>query len=331
MKRLITSVLSLAMLSGLLFISACTEDEEPPVLGVIGSEADADDPYKITFSVLAENVTEYSWDFGDDEGTSTDASPTYTYAESGSYEVSLTATGAGGTTDASVTITIAASINEMLSGGPSATDGKTWVLSTVATTGSDGAGDVSNSMAILLGAPDNGLSSINGAPIGLEAEYDNEYTFHHDGSYTVDPKNGSVLAGAVHANVLAQFELATITDISETVAALPMAAVTYTPATDATWSLSVADHTVSAYNELGRDEASIVKEDVVFEFPGDPVTKQARIQLTKEQFLGVWGGNPTYIIKSISADKMQISVPINGISDYYPAPTLMFTFTFVPK
>lgn len=331
MKRLITSVLSLSMLTALLLVSACSEDEDPPVLGVIGSEADADDPYKITFSVLAENVAEYSWDFGDDVGTSTEASPTYTYAESGTYEVSLTATGSGGTITASTSVSIAASINEMLSGGPSATDGKTWVLSTVATSGSDGAGDVSNSMAILLGAPDNGLVSINGVPIGLEAEYDNEYTFYDDGSYSIDPVNGSVLTGVIHANVLAQQNLTTITDVSETTAALPLAAATFTPATNATWALSVSDHTVTAYNELGRDAANIVSEDVTFNFPGDPVTKQARIVLTEDQFLGLWGGNPTYIIKSISADKMQISVPINGIVDYYPAPTLMFTFTFVPK
>ncbi|MBU3823081.1 PKD domain-containing protein, partial [Flavobacteriaceae bacterium XHP0103] len=34
----------------------------------------------------------YEWDFGDESGTSTDASPSYTYASSGTYNVSLTVT-----------------------------------------------------------------------------------------------------------------------------------------------------------------------------------------------------------------------------------------------
>ncbi|MEP2026153.1 MAG: PKD domain-containing protein [Reichenbachiella sp.] len=331
MKRIITSILRLSLLSALMLISACSEDEDPPLLGVIGFQADADNPFKITFSVQTENVTEYSWDFGDDAGTSTEVNPTYTYADAGAYEVVLTATGQGGTTTASVTVTIATSISEMLSGGPNATDGKTWVLSTSVTTGSDGAGHVSNLMNILFGAPDNALSSISGIPIGLEAEYDNEFTFYDDGSYSIDPVNGSVLSSVVHARVLEEQSLTTITDVSESTSTLPMAAATFTPATNATWSLSHDDHIVTAYNEIGVPADQIVSEEITFDFPGNPSTKQARIVLSDNQFLGFWGGTPTYIIKSISAERMQIAVPINGLVEYYPAPTLMITFTFVPK
>src|SRR5690625_7227457 len=35
--------------------------------------------------------------------------------------------------------------------------------------------------------------------LGIEAEYDNEYTFVHDGSYSVDNKNGNVLAGRLYS------------------------------------------------------------------------------------------------------------------------------------
>ncbi len=38
------------------------------------------------------NITAYSWDFGDGMGTSTDPSPTYTYAVAGNYQTSLTIT-----------------------------------------------------------------------------------------------------------------------------------------------------------------------------------------------------------------------------------------------
>ena len=47
----------------------------------------------VTFTNTSENAVSYVWDFGD-QGTSTDASPTHTYALAGAYVVTLTVTGA---------------------------------------------------------------------------------------------------------------------------------------------------------------------------------------------------------------------------------------------
>ncbi|MFW5805858.1 MAG: PKD domain-containing protein [Bacteroidales bacterium] len=52
----------------------------------------------VSFENLSQNATSYSWDFGDGN-TSTEETPTHTYAEAGDYTVELTASNAGGETD----------------------------------------------------------------------------------------------------------------------------------------------------------------------------------------------------------------------------------------
>lgn len=57
------------------------------------TKADAAVPQKITFTNTSVNAVGYSWDFGDGSTALTTLSPTYTYTKSGTYTVTLTATG----------------------------------------------------------------------------------------------------------------------------------------------------------------------------------------------------------------------------------------------
>ena len=59
----------------------------------------------ITFTNTSQNTTIYLWDFGDGN-TSTDENPTYSYSSDGIFNITLNATGDGGTNAASTTITI---------------------------------------------------------------------------------------------------------------------------------------------------------------------------------------------------------------------------------
>lgn len=59
-----------------------------------------------SFNSTTQNATSLNWDFGDGDGTSTAADPTYSYAEPGSYEVTLTATNSCGTVETTQTVTI---------------------------------------------------------------------------------------------------------------------------------------------------------------------------------------------------------------------------------
>lgn len=59
----------------------------------------------VTFNNTSGNATSYSWNFGDG-GTSTDASPSHTYTQDGTYTVTLSATNACGTVTATQSVTI---------------------------------------------------------------------------------------------------------------------------------------------------------------------------------------------------------------------------------
>src|SRR5690625_1435828 len=109
------------VLGGLSIVAVCQEDEpRAPVVEVYG-EPSEDDPYTYTFTTQAQNVTSYSGDFGDGEA-GPGSTATHTYAESGSYTVTVRVEGEGGEASASMNVTIAASLEEMLTGGASNPD-----------------------------------------------------------------------------------------------------------------------------------------------------------------------------------------------------------------
>jgi PKD repeat protein len=90
---------SLKLLAMLFIVSSCGGDEEEPVIVVpavanFSFVIDATDKGKVTFTNSSTDATSVSWNFGDGTAASTDSNPVHTYVESGTYEVTLTATGA---------------------------------------------------------------------------------------------------------------------------------------------------------------------------------------------------------------------------------------------
>ena len=69
-------------------------------------EADDDNSLTINFENLSQNVDTFSWDFGDGMGTSTEQDPTYTYSETGTYSVTLTARGDGGSAGTTIQVEV---------------------------------------------------------------------------------------------------------------------------------------------------------------------------------------------------------------------------------
>ncbi len=63
---------------------------------------------EVTFTNASTNATSYQWSSDPAGFSSTDANPKYTFATAGSYEITLVATGAGGTDEISKTVVISA-------------------------------------------------------------------------------------------------------------------------------------------------------------------------------------------------------------------------------
>ncbi len=94
--------------------------QEPPLPGPkpVAGFSTTFDGLTVTFNNSSTDAVSYAWDFGDG-GTSTETSPVHTYAASGIYTVSLTATNANGTatTTQDVTVTSGAMTADQLVGG----------------------------------------------------------------------------------------------------------------------------------------------------------------------------------------------------------------------
>ena len=77
-------------------VDLITVTEPPPVAAFGAAPTSGDAPLTVAFTDASTGaVTSYSWDFGD-SGSSTLANPTHEYALAGTYTVSLTVTGPGG-------------------------------------------------------------------------------------------------------------------------------------------------------------------------------------------------------------------------------------------
>jgi len=140
MKKIIFSIFLLLSM----IVVSCEDDEatvEAPTARFTYT-VDADNGLLVNFTNSSLNADTYSWDFGDQE-TSTNMSPSHTYAADGEYTATLTATNSGGSTSASETLTLTsvltlADLNDTwkvapeagaLAVGPTQGDGSWWSLS----------------------------------------------------------------------------------------------------------------------------------------------------------------------------------------------------------
>jgi PKD repeat protein len=296
-----------------LAVSSCKKSTPAPTAEIFATI----DGYTVSFNPTVTDVDTYAWDFGDGE-VSTESNPTHTYALSGDYSVKLTVNGGGGQAIAQKTITIAASFLEKLTGGPSATNGKTWVLSSTYYPG-DGGGPVTPEMPITQPSADNLL-----AMFGLEAEYDNEFTFFANGNYAMNPKNGNALAGAVYGVVMGTIQGTPAYTIG-------MCAATFTPPVSSTWTEHNSDLTVDAITDPNTSDVPPVHGNVTF-------TGKQWISLSDGAYFGVLDFPTTakFIVKEITSTKLSVALFLCGYGygenvDDMMLPTNLIQITFVPK
>ncbi|MEQ8238129.1 MAG: PKD domain-containing protein, partial [Cyclobacteriaceae bacterium] len=101
-KKISFRLLMLLSLASVTIMTSCDEDEPevipatPPVASFTASASSVELGTAITFTNTSTDATAAQWSFGDGE-TSTDMSPSHTYALVGNYTVTLIASGEGGT------------------------------------------------------------------------------------------------------------------------------------------------------------------------------------------------------------------------------------------
>jgi len=216
-------------------------------------------------------------------------------------------------------------IEEMLTGGASATNGKTWVLSTLNYPTQDGAGVISPLMATVMGFPDSVLF-VN----RLGEEYDNEFTFYSDGRYEINPVNDKVLSGIIFATFTGVL-------VPWTESALGLCAATYTAPENATWTLNSTDMVVE--NALANPQTTDippVRSTVTF-------TGVDWLSFSPGAFLGIldYPNTAKVIIKEITEDRMHVALLLcgypmtgdpsgNGLA-FADSPTWLVQLTLVPK
>jgi hypothetical protein len=276
------------------------------------------DGYEVTFTSEVTNVTSYSWDFGDDQ-TSTDANPVHTYAVSGTYTVILTVKGEGGEKTVSHDVEALPSFLEMLTGGPTEPNGKTWVLSRGYIEGVDGGSGIEPTMMILFAsAPD----ILDGLELATD-EYDNEFTFFSDGGYSVDTKDAA-LAGSLFGIYGGEQQLLSITNNT-----LGLCTTTYTHPEDATWTLHEEDLVVTGV-PFGGTDIPAVPFTTTF-------TGKKWISLSEGAYFGILDFPSTrqFIVKELTPERMSVALFIcaywsdpEGSGSY---PVIMYHLTYVPK
>ncbi len=306
----------LALIIPLIGLSSCEEEIPAPTVSFTFEI----DEYEVTFTATTTDTDSYMWDFGDGS-TSTEANPVHSYVVSGTYTVSLTVTGGGGDATASEDVETLPGFDEMLTGGPTAPNGKTWVFSPSYTEGVDGGSAVEPSMTILLASAENLLTVI-----GFPEEYNDEFTFKSDGTYTVDNKNGASLA-----NLMWSLYGGVPGEIVSTPAANEIGLCTKaweSPITS-TWTLHEEDFVITAAPYGGADVPAATY-DVTF-------TGEKMIEISGDAYFAILDSPVIrkYIIKSITPDMMRVAIFICAYwadeidsGDY---PTLMFHLTLVPK
>jgi len=312
-KRIFKSIAGIVL--AIMVLASCSK---PAPTAEIFAEID---DYTVTFTPTVANTETYEWDFGDGSEGSTEANPVHSYESFGDYTVTLTVTGEGGSYIATKTVTIeATSVRDLLTGGLQATAGKTWILDQAYTVG-DGGGPVMNApYTIAVPSAQNVLGLF-----GLGAEYDNEFTFSFDGKYSVNPKNGKVLSGAVYG-------YATQTISGEPAWDIGLCAASWTAPASSTWTLNTNNLVIDAIGDPNDTRVPPVHGNVT-------ITGKTWISLSSGAFFGIMDFPTTtqFVIDEITTNKMRVSMFVCGYSSdggspsYNAMPTNMFHLSFIKK
>lgn len=295
--------------SGLVVLTfdSCKEEivVEPPTADIFRSIAGK----QVAFTALTLHADQWLWDFGDGE-TSNEKNPVHVYEEGGVYAITLTASNSKGTAEAATTVSLDLSPFQMLTGGSSASNGKTWKISS-GHSPQDAIAIPDPDMTTLLEVPAGALALF----LGLGEEYEDEFTFRADGSYSHDTKNGGALGGLVFG-VVNQLEIVKITEESQSNG---FASIAFTPEEGATFTYT--EEKDMAITAVSQDDGETTW-DVVYE-------GVSTLNFSGNEFIGLRDFHRECIIQEITPEKMRLAMFMSATQGaHFNKPSLVVIFTF---
>jgi PKD repeat protein len=103
------SKLKIVLVAALLIaLTSCGDEEENKPLPVAKFEFEINEsnPLQVSFTNASENGENYTWNFGDGAGISAEKNPSHTYAEAGTYTVTLVVTNSEGSDETTHEVTL---------------------------------------------------------------------------------------------------------------------------------------------------------------------------------------------------------------------------------
>lgn len=315
MKIKLNKIALFVVAAATIFVSCNKEETTPaPTVGVDYTT----DELSVSFTTVGINVDTYAWNFGDDS-TSTEANPEHTYPYSGTFTVMLTITGPGGEKTVEVDVEVSDSKLDLLTGGADASNGKTWVFSQTVSA-EDGAYPVEYPLGTKLAPSFDNILAMG----GIESEYDNEFTFYNNGTYTIDNVNGISLAGVMYGVYHQEDVVAVVGD-------LILSTVRYTVPENATFSFGTESFDMDVRKEDISASPTVVSEPETISF-SDILT----LNFSEGAYFGLLDFNTKIIVDKLSAEKLEILILVSTLRpttypDDYMKPSVMVRMTMVPK
>jgi hypothetical protein len=305
MKKLLT-LSGIFLVIGTSLFQSCKEEKiDPPKASIFYSVVDK----QVAFTALTKRVVSWNWDFGDGK-TSAEMNPVHVYETGGYYNVILTATGEDGSTiDSEVGIAVAVTPYVLLTGGPTAANGKTWKLSSTHSS-KDKLANADADLSIVDGTPFPLPTGVFGL-IGLSEVYDDTYTFFDDGSYSHDTKSDhAAFAGLVY-EFLTTGGAGIVNDGGSD---FGLCTGLYTPEEGATFTY-------------------VEKEDFAVPSvygPGGVLTfiDVSTLDFSGTEFVGFMDNQRKVIIQDITNSSMRLVMFMAASPDYYPLNTNALVLTF---
>ncbi len=291
-----------------LMIFSCSEETKVnlPTSAIIHFSVD---DKQVAFTSLTHNANTYLWDFGDGE-TSTEKDPVHVYTDGGFYTAILSVTGGTGTAGDTVNLGIALTPYVLLTGGPTAENGKTWKISG-AHSENDYFAYADADLSPFPGAPNPLPAGIFGAGLGMGEVYLDEFTFFFDGNYSHDVKDDNAAFSGLVYQFLTTGGAGIVNDGG---ADFGLCTGLYTPETGATFTY-VAEEDFVVPSVFG---------------PGGMVTYSGvtTLDFSGTEFVGFLDFQRKVMVQEITDSSMRIVVFLSASPDAAPLNTNAIALTF---